>query len=175
MNDEPLPKQADLRKLAAKQAHFDVHIHVSQLPRFSGVVVDKQGEITADLHFGIDEQKIRYIKGTVSCNTQVVCQRCLKPVDIQVHSDVELGIVWDEVQAKQLPKAMDPIIVADGELVDLNEVIVEELLLSMPFVSYHDYDCGIQQDSAVFSDFEEVIEEKENPFSVLEQLKSSKE
>lgn len=175
MFDEPLPKQADLRKLASRQAHFSVHLDAAQLPRFAGAIVDGQGVVDAELQLGVNEQYVRYLQGTVSCTTQVVCQRCMEPMPITIHSDVLLGIVWDEAEARNLPKAMDPLIVAEDELVDLNEVVEDELLLAMPFASYHDPDqCGGKQ---VYQSGEEqapASAKKENPFSVLAQLKPGK-
>ena len=71
---------------------------------------------------------------------------------------------------------MDPLIVGEDELMDLNEVVEDELLLNMPFVAYHDPDKCSGKQQYEFSAEEETapVEEKENPFSVLEQLKSGK-
>ena len=176
MFDEPLPKQADLRKYANKQACFKANLAVSSMSRFAEAVVEGQGLIKAELQFGVDEQRIRFIKGSADCETQVVCQRCMQPVDINISADVHLGIVWDEEDGKQLPRSMDSLIVGEDELVDLNEVLEEELLLSMPFVSYHEPgECSGKQSYESATDVEEtIVEEKENPFSVLEQLKADK-
>jgi uncharacterized protein len=179
MFDEPLPKEADLRKLATREASFHATLDASLLPRFSGAAFEGAGLIKADLHLGVDEQRVRYIKGTIDCETQLVCQRCMQPMPVHIHSDVNLGIMWDETEAKQLSKSMDPLIVGEDELVDLNEVIEDELLLNMPFVSYHD-DENCSQQSYSFSDeaTEKLIStenEKDNPFSVLAGLKPNKD
>lgn len=175
MFDEPLPKQADLRKLAHRQAHFKACLNAASMPRLAGAVAGGEGTIEVDLHLGVDEQHHRYLRGTVDCNTQVVCQRCMQPMPIQVHSDINLGIVWDDDQARQLPKSMEPIIVGEDELVDLNEVVEDELLLSMPFVSYHEAgECsGKQRYESTSAEVRQALEaeKQKNPFNVLKQLK----
>lgn len=175
MFDEPLPRQADLRKLADRQAHFKVHLSVEQLPRFAGAVVEGAGVVDADLQLGMDEQYNRVLQGKVSCETQVVCQRCMEPMAITVSSQVWLGIVRDDIEARNLPKVMDPLVVAEDEQVDLNEILVDELLLAMPFVSYHDpAECSGRQRYEAGTDELSPATGKENPFSVLEQLKPGK-
>lgn len=175
MSAEPLPKQADLRKLAGKQAHFSVACDLAAFSRFSGAVVDGKGSVTAELQFAIDEQHVPVLDGWVSCKTQVECQRCLEPVAIEIHSDICLGLVKNEIQARNLPKARDPLMVDDEELFDLNEMLEDELLLAMPFVSYHEPDqCKGRQFYESAAPGVPVAEKKENPFSVLESLKSGK-
>jgi uncharacterized protein len=176
MFDEPLPKQADLRKLTSRGASFVSQFAASSLPRIASAVYEGEGLIDIDLHCGVDEQRIRYIKGSVHCTAPVVCQRCLKPVEIEFSSDVSLGIVWTEDQAKLLPESMDSLVLGEDQLVDLHEIVEEELLLSLPFVSYHEVgECeGLQHYESVDEAYVAPVE-KENPFKVLEQLKTSKE
>lgn len=175
--DEPLPRQADLRKLAKREAHFKVHLNAACFPRFAGAIYEGKGFVDAELHIGVNEEHLRYIQGTVYSEVQMVCQRCMSPVDVIISSDVDLGIVWDEDKGKQLSASMDPLIVGEDELLDLNEVVEDELLLSMPFVSYHEPDQCNGKQQYVFSIDEDITSaaEKENPFKVLEQLKSGKE
>lgn len=175
MFNEPLPKEADLRKLAIREASFQVTLDASLLPRFSGVIHEGAGLIRADLHLGVDEQRVRYVKGTIDCEAQLICQRCMQPMSVSIHSDVALGVMWDETEAKQLSKSMDPLIVGEDEWVDLNEVVEDELLLNMPFVSYHDDEsCSEKSYSFADEETENLLSsqsEKENPFSVLAGLK----
>jgi uncharacterized protein len=176
MFDEPLPKQADLRKLTSSGVNLKSHLDVANFPRLANVVHQEQGQVDIDLHFGVDDQHIRYIAGSVNCKASVICQRCLEPVAIQFGSDMLLGIVWSEEKARHLPESMDPLIVVENELVDLNEVVEEELLLSLPFVSFHEMgECTGKQRYESFSEDMVAPVVKENPFKVLEKLKTGKE
>lgn len=179
MINEPLPKAADLRKLAQRGGHFDTTFAIKQLPRIAGAVVDGVGTVHAQLHLGIDEQRIRYLRGIIDCDTQLLCQRCMQAMPTKIHADVNLGIVWDEIDAKQLDKSIDPLVVVEDELIDLNALVEDEILLNMPFVSYHEpEDCkGEQSYSFGSKDTEAALKkaesQQENPFKVLEQLKRS--
>lgn len=175
MQNDPLPQEADLRKLAQRGAIFKANISVASLPRLEAVVVDGTGRVAVDLELGIDEQRVRFLKGTVACETSVICQRCVGPMPLSIDAEVHLGIVWDEIEAQQLPKDIDPLVLAEDESVDLNELVEEELLLNMPFVSYHEVDeCSAAQSFTTASaDQEPVVAEKVSPFSVLESLKNT--
>ncbi|CAA0096662.1 Large ribosomal RNA subunit accumulation protein YceD [BD1-7 clade bacterium] len=179
MFDEPLPKHADVRKLASREASFVAKLDVTHLPRIDNIVLDGVQFVAIDLQFAIDDQRVKTIQGKINAKLQVECQRCMEPVAIDVHSDVNLAIVWDEEQAKKLRRDCDPLIVGEDELVNLNEVVEDELLLSVPFVSYHDpADCrGTQNYESLdpsSADKPAVEEETTNPFSVLASLKSGK-
>ena len=180
MFDEPLPKQADLRKYAAKQATFNARLALSCFPRFASSLAENGQEldsVIANLQFDVDSQRHRTIVGDVNCEVSVICQRCMNPMRIQLHADIHLAVVWDEEQAKQLPKSMDPLIVAEDERVDMNEILEDELLLALPFVNYHKVgECtGKQSYHSTSEQVQKALADAdtENPFSVLGQLKAN--
>jgi uncharacterized protein len=175
MLNEPLPKQADLRKLAARHASFTVNSDLAAFPRVVGAVVDNIGQVEAQLDFFVDEQHIACVDGWVKCQAQMQCQRCLEPVMVEFGSDIALAMIKDDIQARNLPKDRDPLMVEDEESFDLNEMLEDELLLAMPFVSYHEPEhCKGQQFYQTAQPVEVPVEKKENPFSVLAQLKPNK-
>lgn len=176
MFDEPLPKQADVRKLASREAQFNVKLKLGVMQRISDIIVSDKGFVGVNLHVGVDGYRDRFLRGDIHCEAEVVCQRCLQPVAITVDAPFDLQIVWNEERAKQLKGDVDPLIVADDELVNLNEVIEDELLLSFPLVSNHLVgECQGKQTYESTSD-DCVVEEKEkeNPFSVLANFKAGK-
>ena len=179
MSKTSLPSQIDVRKLAAKGAEISAETPVSQLPRFVDMLANDGSSIAVDLRFYTDDERFKRIDGVLRGNVEVYCQRCLEPMPLAVDTEFSLGIVWSEEDAKRLPSTLEPLIVGE-EFVDLADVVSEELILSMPYVSYHDpEDCG--QASNYTTDTEpsdspvEAGEEKrDNPFKVLEQLKQDK-
>ena len=177
MIDEALPKQADLRKLAKNNAQFHIVSDLSPLSRFSDAVIDDDGSgrVQAEIDIVLDEQHRITITGHVHCQTKVQCQRCLEPVAIEFGSDVNLLVVRNDEQAKHVNRLFDPLIVEDDSEFDLNELLVDELLLALPFVSYHDDGQCINnhQHSAAEPTAPE-RDKKENPFSVLAQLRADK-
>lgn len=172
MLTEPLPSQIDVRKLVHKGAEINADFPVSQLPRFSSLLANTEGSVTAALRFFVDEQKISRIEGEVTSSSFVTCQRCLEPMSICLESHFELGVVRDDERSKQLPAGLDPLIVAD-ELVNLTDIVEEELILSLPFVNYHRAEDCQREVGFSTGEFEQPVDEsRDNPFKVLERLKS---
>lgn len=179
MFDEPLPKESDVRKLALKQSQFESSFEAKHLRRFASATENDQAAVKVSLNFDLDEQRRYHLVGTVDCDTAVICQRCMESMPLQIHCDVDVVIVYDDADAKQLARNVEPLVVADGELIDLNEVVEDELLLNMPFTIFHENEtCHSQQH--IFLDpnapaEELVVDEsdikKDNPFSMLSQLK----
>lgn len=179
MFDEPLPKESDVRKLALKQTLFELSFEAKHLTRFASTTEKDQAAVIVDLKFDLDEQRRYRLRGTVDCDTAVICQRCMESMPLQIHCDVDIVIVYDDVEAKQLSRDVEPLVVADGELVDLEEVVEDELLLNMPFTVFHENEkCHSQHheflDPAVPAEKLKAAEldaKKDNPFSMLSQLK----
>lgn len=170
MSDHSLPKSVDPFKYADQRKVLEGKILVESLPRLAEMLVESTGQVSVKLEFGRDEQNLRVLKGELGTDLQLMCERCLTPVEKHVDSQFSLGIVLDDDQAKNLPRSYEPLLV-DPEHLEIADVIEEELILSLPMFAYHD-DC----DLAVKPEIEEVPEESEkpNPFSVLSQLKRDK-
>jgi len=179
MLNDTLPSQIDVRKLVVQGAHVSAAVPVSSLPRFVDLLSDQSGVVEVDLHFYLDDERIRMVAGHLCAQISVICQRCLDPMSIVIDADVRLGIVWSEDDSKRLPRNLDPLIVGE-ELVDLSDIVSEELILSFPSICYHDEENCRQSVGYACSDPNHPLEEilvdtnrsgKENPFKVLEQLK----
>ncbi len=162
MSDQRLPSTVITQKLASKNAEFSGTIAVSQLPRLAAALCESEGEVEAQLHFTIDDQKRRRVAAEVSCNVQVLCQRCLKPMPIALASKVEAVLVADDEAAQQVPRQLDPVIAEEG-ILNIYEFIEDELLLCLPFTSFHEYNCG----AAAGSDEASQQSDKQKPFADL--------
>ena len=177
MSDTPpkqvLPRQIDPRKFAQQGVHLSGDMDTAVLARLRELVCDSGGPARVELAFAVDEQRARTLTGAVDCRVAMVCQRCLEPVAVDLHCDINLVLVWDEEGARQLPRRVDPWIVGEGPA-DLYEVLEEELLLALPTVAYHDTNCI---DPALLSSVDTAEGDPvpaaggSNPFKVLEQLK----
>ena len=145
------------------------------MPRLVELLASDSGSIAVELEFDRDEQGIRVLKGSLSTNVERTCERCLGPVSQEISTDFALGVVLTDEDAKQLPGRYEPLLV-DPESLEISEVIEEELMLSLPMFAYHETCHGdyqqADQDEADGS--EERDEGKENPFSVLSDLKLKK-
>lgn len=175
MLTEQLPKQVNPRKLAAQGISINAKLPLDSLPRLLGILENDRGEIEVDLRFDRDEQGLYCISGSIKTIVDVVCQRCLETMSVALDCNVALAVVWDDVDARQLPKEYEPLVVGEDSL-DLYEMVEDEILLSLPFVNYHEpAECkGKQRFSTNPKSEGEVKAAKENPFGVLEKLKSNK-
>lgn len=169
---EPLPKHVDLRKLAVQGAEIRSTVSLARLPRLASAVQDASGEALVKLDFSVDPQGLKVIEGDIDTEVGVICQRCLQAMTLKLHADVSLAIVWDDIDARHLPKHLDPLILGEGES-DLHDLVEEELILALPFVNYHDPDeCSGKQSYSSGTEQTKAEPEGSSPFSVLEQLKN---
>lgn len=169
----PLVHELDARKAATRGIAVSGLLALAKLPRLADALAKREGDLAVEMIFSRDEEA-RYVV-TVHCQGQVsvLCQRCLEPMSIAIDSHSELAVVASDEQAKHLPKSLEPWLV-EGENADLWAMVEDEVILALPFTSYHDEtQCKVQlvNDEPPASDEPEA--ERENPFNVLEQLKSS--
>lgn len=181
---DPLPKLVDIRKLIAA----GVELHASEpIRNFTRLVdmlespldVSEWGNVEIDLNCFIDEQGKRRIDGHVQAEVMIPCQRCLQAMPFRIDSEFAVAAVWTEEQAENLPKHLDAYVVGEGPQ-DLRGLIEDELIICLPYVSYHELeDCVATPHLETGADEVRAAEsaapaEKENPFKVLERLKPGK-
>jgi uncharacterized protein len=77
-----------------------------------------------------------HVGGRVTAVAQVECDRCLKLVDLPIDSHFKLEYVtaedYQEQQAVELTDEDLDLSVFDGEVIDIDELVTEELLLAVP-------------------------------------------
>ncbi|MCV6628201.1 MAG: YceD family protein [Cellvibrionaceae bacterium] len=168
----------DPRKFAQQEVVLQGTLPLAELERLSALAAGDQAEITAELEFGVDDQRHRLLTGKVSAKLQLTCERCMEACDQHIEGELALGIVWDEEQAKQLPRRLDAWIAPEG-VSDIYEVIEEEILLGIPMGVYHDHQCvdlahySVGGDDGADETAAPAAERRNNPFQVLEQLKGT--
>ncbi|MDP1519425.1 YceD family protein [Porticoccus litoralis] len=166
-----LPRILDPRRLANQGEVLSGQVSAAHCERLRDAVLAINVPIQAELVFELAEQGRKVVAGHVDATVEVACQRCLQPMTLPLTVDFRLGIVWSEEEAKSLPKDLDPWVV-EQETADLSAMVEDELLLALPFVTYHPQDT-CQAETHVSAMEEPGASEKENPFSILEQLKNS--
>ncbi|WP_237065111.1 YceD family protein [Microbulbifer guangxiensis] len=167
-----IPKIVDARKLVQREQVLSGTVPAEALERLLAAVESVDGDVRAELSFSRDLNRHLVVEGGVSCNVQLLCQRCLQPKPETVDAPVRWGIVWSEEQGKSLPRDLDPVI-QEGEELNLYQVLEDEILLNLPMVAYHEEECVARDRFQFGDDSQEAEEQRENPFKVLEQLKGS--
>ena len=171
MSTGPLPRQADIRKFASLGAVLEGSVKVAKLDRVAQALANDSGSVDYCLRFGFADEGFPCIEGEVKGSVSVLCQRCLKPMDIKLASEFLLAVVADDERARQLPKRFEPLVV--DEVVDTVAVLEEELLLCLPIVSYHpQQQCSQKVGYQTPDVVSEVVDEpRQNPFDALAALK----
>jgi uncharacterized protein len=176
MSNTPLPQYVDVRKLVATGASIAALEPLASFGRLCGMLEADAGAVEVQLHFFTDEQGVRRIDGKVRTQVQVLCQRCLQPMPVAIASEFAAAVVWSDAEAAHLPRQLDPYLAGEGPQ-DVRDLIEDELIISLPFVSYHE--PGQCEPSGYVKPVEDAapelpVADQENPFKVLEQLKSGK-
>ena len=141
------------------------------MPQLLSLLVDDEGEVSVELRFALDQQKLRTVTGHATARVKQECQRCLNPVDIELHASFDLAVVLNEEQAKNLPRYYDPLLVEED--VVLATMVEEELILTLPSVAYHQ-DCKVKLSYGESVTESSGQDKKPNPFSVLAALKQKR-
>jgi len=77
-----------------------------------------------------------HVTGRLAARGQIECDRCLKPVELPIDSGFKREYVTPEdyqaQQAVELTEEDLDLSIFDGEVIDVDELVTEELLLAVP-------------------------------------------
>lgn len=141
-----------------------------QSPRLShaGIVVDR--EVRLSLRFSQDREAGTCVTGTIDAGLQMLCQRCMGPLTLDIQAEVALIVVTSTQQASDLPEPWDPLF-SSASRVALGALIEDELLLAVPMIACHaDGECTAYQHSDG-----DRSEPADNPFACLAHWKTGNE
>jgi len=126
----------DIDRLADSQADIDFTLPLdelaalrSQFPQLAGSI---SGKVKLERVQGIPVAELA-LAGTA----QLICQRCLGPLELPVASHVRVGLIATEAQLTQVPEDLEPVLAPNGRT-SIAALVTEELLLSLPIVPQHE-------------------------------------
>jgi uncharacterized protein len=170
MSKDYLPIHVNPQRLSENSVSLHGLFPIAKMDRLKPSLTQPEGDVEVTVNFGVDAEGLRFMKGQMKTHLTLQCQRCMEPLKHEILADFAFGMVKNEEKAKRLPSHYDPIIVEDQDL-NLQDVIEEELIISLPIVPAHELDdCKVHL-PLVAADPELVGSEKENPFKVIESLK----
>jgi len=77
-----------------------------------------------------------FVNGHVETRAQVECDRCLKPIELPVNADFALeyitGSEYESTDVAELSEGEMSVAVFDGEAIDVDEIVKEQILLAVP-------------------------------------------
>ncbi|MDT8384204.1 MAG: YceD family protein [Gammaproteobacteria bacterium] len=165
-------------ELAAQHRTLAGHLPVSSLPRLIPLLITDDlvvlGRCRVDyvLNFGVDEGGVPGLTGTLQAVLPLQCQRCMEELAFPVSLVLNLALVKSRQAAQQLPENYDPLLVLPDEETSVESIIEDELILALPQVAMHEIkDCP--KGEAFLNTEDGSAPQRENPFAVLAQLKTS--
>ena len=128
-----------------------------------------EGAVAVTLDFGLDPERIAFLRGHIRGKLILTCQRCMQAMDFTVDHDMSLGLVSSPAEADALPGHYEPLRVG-AEPVAVSDIIEDELLLCLPLVPRHPE----SQCPATVQDSEGKARDTRKPFAVLSDWKKNR-
>ena len=169
-----IPVTLDVRKAATHDTQYEGYMMLKTLKRLTDGLTSDEGDVDVQLQTGIDEQGLAFLKGQAQVTISTVCQRCNENMTIDLQSDFAYSPVkvgFEEDEENPFPEHYEAVEINEFGEVALRELIEDELILSLPLIPKHDGQQCVAQDLSFGEIEEEIVEEKPNPFAVLQQLK----
>ncbi len=166
-----LPDFIDPVAFADRQRQLQGEISLDKFSRLNDVLLDNNGSVKIELSF--DRQgPVPVISGHLKTKVKLICQSCLKPMDLAIEAKVNLAIVLTLEQADLLADNLEPLFL-EKERISLTQVIEDELLLALPDFPRHQHDCQGESTSTPAIAESNTEPQSTHPFAVLAHLKNT--
>ncbi len=171
---QSLPLELDPFRMAELGRHFTGNVALKVFKRLIPLLESTTGSIDVELKFGVDEDGIYTLHGTLDTMLVLKCQRCLMAMNFPLQNKFQLALVKSDSEAGQLPERYEAQIVETTPM-RIMDMLEDEILLSIPHIPMHNKaSCSTQP----FRDENNLAEQqqekvKPNPFAVLEKLKKN--
>lgn len=173
-----LPLEVDPIRLATRGEHLQGTIPLKQMKRLISALSSSEGEVFIDAEFSVDINQVVILAGEIKTDTQLICQRCMKEMDLPIALDFQLAFVRSEAEMERLPEGYEATLI-DKTTMMLSDIIEDEILLALPPIPKHlDESCNSdnveegRDDQKIEPNTENI--ERENPFDILASLKTDK-
>lgn len=167
--NQSLPANIMLEKWADIGFEWQGNVSTAEMARLKEQTV---ADSTLQVIFRLIKQEgIVWLNYQVTGQVQVACQRCLDPLDVDVSGVHHLALLESDETVGRIGDAeyilMEELGTGATRKLPIKDILEDELLLMLPLSPKHD-DCDMPVDMA---DEEEIVQEQENPFAALAQLK----
>ena len=174
--------------LASLGQRLKGRVAIAKMTRLLPSLLEDRGYADVELQFGIDSAGQAFVKGYVNAELSLLCNRCMEKMTMPIQADFNLGIVHSYVQAERLPAEYEPLVIQESQIKTL-DIVEDELLLALPIIVKHpdsvncvgnmDASAYVHKKNHVLPEKQEDVNKvetadstKQNPFLVLEKLKS---
>jgi len=129
----------DANRLARERSYIEGRLDLSRLLRLADLLVDDSGEVSYRVQGTTTETGHPALRLDLHAKLTLVCQRCLEPVDVSIDTRRELvlaenGNAFDPDDGED----DDTDVIPAAEATHLEDLLEQELVLSLPMVPQHD-------------------------------------
>ena len=161
-----LPKTINLFNFAKREVNLNGDYKISNLSRLSEIASNDNDRVEVDLSFHLENGKTPCVEGIIKLKLVLDCQRCLDDLEVDLKVPFNVAFVKHESQDVSLEDKYEIYVIGENEELETKDLIIDEILLSIPMAPSHDFDCGLKIDK------EDKVEEiREHPFDVLKNIK----
>jgi len=166
-----MPESANFMRQVELNSTISGSIALGRFQRLAELLASDQGEVEASLKFGTCAG-YACVKGSVTGNLKLECQRCLQPMAFEINSQFKFAFIDSEDEIELIPDEFEPYLI-EGDEQSIVDIFEDELLLSLPMVAVHETAC-----SEYMTRHEQQLKaEKEaaHPFAALKALKTEQD
>jgi uncharacterized protein len=174
------PHRVDVRRFAELGGELDGDDPVQNFARLRAETEEPgragavHWEARGELRNASHHQPQIWVHLQAGATLPLVCQRCLRPVDVALAVDRSFRFVSDEATAAAEDDEAEEDLLALSRNFDLLELVEDELLMEVPVAPMHEVCPEPVKMSVVDPAFETAGAERENPFAILGKLKPGK-
>ena len=157
-------RPVDVERLADAGETREFDVPLRELPRLAPALAVDNGSAHCRIVFA-RERGAPTAAVAVQAKLGLRCERCLRPVWLDVDDESRVWLVTDPAQGDDLDPGIEPTLAPQGRIA-LRDLAEEELLLALPLVPRHELasECGVATDDGAE---EEVLQK---PFAGLGEL-----
>jgi uncharacterized protein len=165
---EPWSQLSDVDRLADRQAEVAFEIPLDQMPRVRTQFASAAGKVHGTARFR-REAGFRVAELEMSGSAQLVCQRCLEPMQVPIDGSVHVALLVSEHEADRVPPEFETVHVPENRI-RVRDLVEEELLLTLPISPLHEdaQECGVKSEPVAPA--EAPVHETQRPFEQLGEL-----
>jgi uncharacterized protein len=106
------------------------------MSRLAPLLCNDQGAARFELDFHLDSQSRPMVTGRIQAKLELICQRCLEPLVLDLDLELRLGIVRSDAEAVALCDTREPLTL-ETDTVSISALVEDELILGLPAAPLH--------------------------------------
>ncbi|AIT10080.1 hypothetical protein LO80_08925 [Candidatus Francisella endociliophora] len=151
-----------------KRELYNFEIVLEDLTKISEFIQDTPHVLLCDFSF-FEEKGRPCIKYHIKGNLKLTCQDSLEVFDYVLDTSNSIVIAEDD---RLVEDSLHEPFICKESIIDLRDIVKEEIILDLPLAPKKDAKtCKKVKKHSYYSEQENVIEEKKNPFEILKTLK----